>query len=218
MKGLLIKDLQLLKSQKYSYLPGLIIGLIFVFFNDNVTFAATYLTIIFSTITYSTINFDQYANGLGYLMTLPVSRGGYVREKYFLYILVTFLSVILAACTTLARDFIKHTSFQGDELTAALLAAFVTSVVMQAVMIPVLLKFGAEKSRIALVVILGFGYLIGFGSFFLIKRLNMDISGIIRQISTADLTIVVGCLFVAMATVMGISFLISLRVMKKKEF
>lgn len=218
MKGLLIKDLQLLKSQKYSYIPGLIIGIVFIFFNNNVTFAATYLAVIFSTVAYSTINLDQYANGMGYLMTLPISRSSYVREKYLLYILVTLLSVMIAAFVTVAGAFVKHAAFQSEELTAALLAAFVTSVMMQSVMIPVLLKFGAEKSRIALAVILGAGYLIGFGSFFLIKKFNMDVPGIIRRISASGLIVAAGCFFAAMAAVIGISFLISLRVMKKKEF
>lgn len=218
MKGLLIKDFQLLKSQKYSYIPGLAIGVIFIFFGSNVTFAATYLSLILSTIAYSTINLDQYGNGMGYLMTLPVSRSSYVREKYLLDILVTLLSVIVAGLSTVAAAFIKHTAFQSDELTAALLTALVTSVLIQSVMIPVLLKFGAEKSRIALVVILGAGYLIGFGGIFLIKKFNMDVPQIIRRISAASVTVLVGCLFAAMAAVIGISFLISLRVMKKKEF
>lgn len=214
MKGLLIKDLQLLKSQKQTYIPSLVIGFIFIFFNQSMTFAATYLSVIFSTIAYSTINLDQYGNGMGYLMTLPVSRGSYVREKYLLYILVTLLSVIIAGCSTVARAFIKHVAFQNDELIAALLTALVTSVLMQSVMIPVLLKFDADKSRIALTAILGAGYLIGFASFFLIKK-NTDVLGIIRRISAAGLTV---GLFAAMAAAIGISFFISLRVMKRKEF
>lgn len=214
MKGLLIKDLQLLKSQKQTYIPSLVIGFIFIFFNQNMTFAATYMSVIISTIAYSTINMDQYGNGMEYLMTLPVSRSSYVREKYLLYILVTLLSVIIAGCSTVARAFIKHVAFQNDELLAALLTALVTSVLMQSVMIPTLLKFGADKSRIALTAILGAGYLIGFASFFLIKK-NTDVLGIIRRISAAGLTV---GLFAAMAAAIGISFFISLRVMKRKEF
>lgn len=218
MKGLLIKDLQLLKSLSRSFIPGLFIGIAFIFYNGNASFSAVYLTIILSTITYSTISYDQYANGMGYLLTLPVSRSSYVKEKYLLHILVTILSLIVTVFVTAAGCLIRHDSFGTDLFVTALLSSLVMAVMTQSVMTPLLLKFGAEKSRFVIVVILGIGYLIGFSCYFLTKKSKLDFSGIIRRISEAgEAAVVTGiCVFLIAAAM--ISFLISLHIMRKKEF
>lgn len=218
MKGLLIKDFQLLKSQKQSYIPGLIVGIIFIFLYEEATFPFTYLTIVLSTVTYSTINLDQYNNGMSYLMTLPVSRSGYVKEKYLLQLLVTALCLIMTAVFSTAGSFFRHMGFHADTLTAAIMSSFVAAMLMQSVMVPVLLKFGAEKSRITVTVILGMAYLIGFGSYVLVRRFKVDVSALTGQMAAVGTTALLGLGCAALILLMGISYLISLRIMKNKQF
>lgn len=218
MKGLLIKDLQLLKSLKQSYIPGLIVGIMFIFLQKEPTFAVTYLTIIFSTIAYNTINCDQYNNGMSYLMTLPVSRRGYVNEKYLLQLLVAALCLIMTGVITIAGSVFRHIGFQADTLTAAMLTSFMTSTLMSSVMVPVMLKFGAEKSRNALAALMGAAYLIGFGSYVLVRRFDVDVSPLIRQITAIGMPVLLGLGCTVLLLLMGISYLISLRIMKNKQF
>ncbi len=218
MKGLLIKDLQLLKNQRQSYFPGLVIGIVFILFSKNLPFSVTYLTLLFSTITYSTITFDQTSNGMSYLLTLPVSRSIYVREKYFLHLLNTAFAVFLSLFITTARLLLDHTAVQNGPLITAALSSLVTAVLMNSFMIPLQLKFGAEKSRTTLMVFLGFAYLIGFSAWILIRKLNVDISDAIHLIRVENTAASVMWICAAMLVLMAVSFLLSLRIMKKKEF
>ena len=46
------------------------------------SFIVSYITIIFSFFTATTVSYDEYDNCYLFLMTLPVTRKGYVNEKY----------------------------------------------------------------------------------------------------------------------------------------
>ena len=83
MKGLLIKDFKLLKNQKQFFLIIGLITFMFLVTNDSPYFTITYATMMFSMFTMSTISYDEYDNGAAYLFSLPISRKGYVAEKYF---------------------------------------------------------------------------------------------------------------------------------------
>lgn len=82
MKGLLIKDFKLLKGQKQFLAAVLVVTIVFMTTNTSLSFIISYITVMMGMITLTTISYDEYENGMGYLFTLPVSRKGYVREKY----------------------------------------------------------------------------------------------------------------------------------------
>ena len=127
-------------------------------------------------------------------------------------------AALFAVLLSAARMLVKHAPLQLNVLATAFLSAFVTATLMQSIMIPVLLKFGAEKSRITISIILGIGYLVGFGGYFLIKKFNLDVSGALIRINAANTATVIAGICVGLIMITGISFLISLRIMKKKEF
>lgn len=80
MKGLLIKDMRLLMNQgKTRFLMLVAVSLILsVMGAASPSFVVSYITIIFSFFTASTISYDEYDNCYLFLMTLPVTRKGYV--------------------------------------------------------------------------------------------------------------------------------------------
>ena len=82
MKGLLIKDFKLMKNQKQFFLMILFFCIFFVVINGNPAFMISYLMVMCSFFTLSTISYDDFDHGMGYLFTLPVTRKIYVTEKY----------------------------------------------------------------------------------------------------------------------------------------
>ena len=84
MKGMLIKDLRLLKNQGKTLLLMLFVVAIFMNFITDVgpSFIVGYITIIFSLFTATTISYDEFDNCYLFLMTLPITRKKYVNEKY----------------------------------------------------------------------------------------------------------------------------------------
>ena len=84
MKGLLIKDFKLMKNQKQFFLVILFFCIFFVVINGNPAFMISYLMVMCSFFTLSTISYDDFDHGMGYLFTLPVTRKIYVTENMYL--------------------------------------------------------------------------------------------------------------------------------------
>ena len=76
MKGLLIKDFKLIKTQKlFIVIITAICGYLLAI--GKMEFAMIYSAIIFSMLVVSTVNYDDQDNGMGYLFTLPAGRDMY---------------------------------------------------------------------------------------------------------------------------------------------
>lgn len=93
MKGLLIKDYKLLMLQKKTFLLMLLIAICMNFaMQDNPGFIIGYLTFFAALMANTTLSYDEYGNGVLFLLTLPVTGKTYVRSKYVgnLLLLLTF--------------------------------------------------------------------------------------------------------------------------------
>ena len=86
MKGLLIKDLLLLKNQKRIAVLMILVSLFLLFSQDNNGFIISYCTFIAAMLTLNTISYDEFHHGNQFLFTLPFLRKSYAKEKYLLCI------------------------------------------------------------------------------------------------------------------------------------
>ena len=85
MKGLFVKDIELMKQQKQFFVLVVVMGVILnLAGSGSVSFAIGYFTIVTAIFAITTISYDEFDNGLAFLMTLPVTRKQYVAEKYLL--------------------------------------------------------------------------------------------------------------------------------------
>ena len=82
MKGLLLKDLSILKTQGRSAVLIMAIALFMLIAGNNTALAVVYANILFVTFGITTISYDNYDNGYAFLFTLPIRRKLYVMEKY----------------------------------------------------------------------------------------------------------------------------------------
>ena len=90
MRGLLVKDIELMKQQKQFFILVIVMGIILnLTGSGSVSFATGYFTIITAIFAITTMSYDEFDNGFVFLMTLPVSRKQYVAEKYILGIGLT---------------------------------------------------------------------------------------------------------------------------------
>ena len=82
MKGLLIKDFQLMKNQGKILIAILVVIAAFGIIADgNSSFLTAYITIFLALFTTSTISYDEYDSGYLFLFTLPVNRKICVRDS-----------------------------------------------------------------------------------------------------------------------------------------
>ena len=87
MKGLIIKDFKLLMMQKSFFVTLTIVAIFFGITTDSI-FVIGFLTMICSMFALSTISYDEFDNGNAFLFSLPITRKGYVIEKYIFAIML----------------------------------------------------------------------------------------------------------------------------------
>lgn len=220
MKGLLIKDFQLLKKQKMLVVLSMVISFAFLLFGTSgIPFIIGYITIMFSLASTSTISYDQHSNGMSFLLTLPVSRRGYAMEKYVLMLVTMAGSLAVSSVLLLAAVCTNRVPFDPGLMLRALLSCALWSALVHALMIPIQLIFEAEKSRIAFAVIIGIAYAVFFGGIALARHFHIDVPGLFRSlVSRMDTAVLTLLLCLTSAGILGISILVSLHVMKKKEY
>lgn len=214
MKGLLIKDLKLLKNQKVFFAVMFIFAVLMAFTSGDGLFVVMYCTLLGAFFSLSTISYDEYGNGYPFLFTLPVTRKKYALEKY-LFGFLTGGSIWLAA--TLMELLLNPQWRENTSMWLAVsMSVFLVLMIMLLVMIPVQLKFGSEKGRIFMIIVVVIG-IVGIQSFLSIfKEINLE----------AGITFLVGLpvgVLVALALLVfvlagAISMAVSIRIVEKKEF
>lgn len=218
MKGLLIKDFKLLKNQGQFFSIVTLICMVCMFLYDNPSFAISYMTIVFSLFTLSTISYDEYDNGMAYLFTLPFSRKEYVQEKYIFGVLTTVGA--LAAVSVLAFIFsvIRSSVFETEEWVAGVTVSFLVTILLLTITIPLQLKFGSDRSRIALLAVFGCCALAAYIAVTIVRFTGIKVMEIFDRLvaQCPEVLIVTGCLTGVLAV--GASYLVSLKIVKKKQF
>ncbi|WP_077610070.1 ABC-2 transporter permease [Clostridium sp. Marseille-P2415] len=217
MKGLLIKDFLLLKNQKNFFLVlFLLVGMMF-FTNFNSIYVVNYMTLMITMFTISTISYDEFDNGFFFLFTMPVSRKGYVAEKYLFGLITGGITWCLATLLTAGVMVVKQNAALADVFPSSFFYLLVVLVLL-AVSLPLHLKFGAEKSRMAFIGVIGASFVIAF---FLVKGMryfNYDADLILTNLLAMDPAGFMGKLALVCILAFIFSYLISVKIMEKKQF
>lgn len=217
MKGLLIKDLRLMKMQKNFFILMIVIGIGLVLAGNEISFTLVFLSFVISLFSISTISYDEFDNGYPFLFTLPISRSLYVKEKYVLSLILGLGSLILATVICAIITLFKNNIPLFDLLMMALMI-LPYIILVQAIMIPFQLKFGAERGRIAIIGVLGAIILLGILIFQGLKILKINFAVIVEQISVLDIRVLGFILVILAVVILFISLIISIKIMKQKEF
>lgn len=148
MRGLVVKDIELMKQQKQFFILVLVMGVVLnLMGNSSSGFVTGYFTIITAIFTVTTMSYDEFDNGMAFLMTLPISRKEYVKEKYFLGIGLTGVAWVIAVVLALICNFTEHKGRDIGDIFASGTAMICIAFLMLAVIIPMSIYYGVEKGR-----------------------------------------------------------------------
>lgn len=212
MSGLLIKDFRLLLQRKQSMVFLLVLAVILNWtMGESNSFIMGYLPLISLIFATGTISYDEFDNGYPFLLTLPITRRQYVLEKYLLCFVTGLIGVVLAGVIGVICSVVRGNAVDG--MLALTIPFLAVSCMLMDLMIPVMLKYGAEKSRIVLIVIMGVVvYSIGK----LNHILQLDMEGLVERMDNVS-DFVVAIVMIALAGALTIvSVLISEKVMENK--
>ena len=222
IKGLLKKDLYNLATYKTSLIIIILFCGIAIIGTDSITIAPGVVCGIIAMISLSTFSYDEMSKSNKYILTLPINKKELVREKYILAIGATVLGGVLGLLLTiivvnimnyLRPENIINLDYQG--LIIATLGGVFGISFLQSVQIPSIYKWGAEKGRIQMFILVLIIIAILSGIYFLINKasINIDMEIVYNFITKFGLMILI------MGTIIMyfISYKIANKIYKNKE-
>lgn len=207
-----------MKNQKMFFIVIVIMAVVFGYMMDTGSFIVGYGTFIISLFVISTISYDEFNNGFTFLFTLPVSRNDYVKEKYLFAFCLSGIACLVATLLSILFEMLKGNELLILESLLSSMAVLMAALVLVMIIIPVQLKFGQNKGNIAVVLVVGIAFVIGYLIIKLFEFLNVDIANIINWFSQLGVTGTVLIAMVIVAIIGIVSYQISSRIMLKKEF
>lgn len=215
MKGLLIKDLAFVKIQAKALFFLFMLVLFMLLEGQSFEFVIAYANVVFAMFVITTINYDYFENGCAFLMTLPISRKLYVNEKYVLGLLAAGCGFLVDIVFMLLAHFMKEGYVFGMNNLIFALAYALGSLVFIAIMLPIELKYGPEKARIAMIVVM----VVIFAGIFLLSGItSFDLTSVITRLISLDKRDFLGVSVATVIIALIVSYPISCRIMEKKEF
>lgn len=222
IKGLIKKDLYNLSSYKTSLIIVIIFCGIAIIGTGNINLGPIIICTIIGMISLSTFSYDEISKSNKYILTLPTNRKEIIKAKYILAVGSTILGGILGIILTIIIANImnyvrseKLIDLNYESLITTTIGGMFGISLIQAIQIPSIYKWGAEKGRvqmfilvfILIVLVAGVGYLIMKSSF------NIDLAKIENIMQQYGLIL----LLALMAVMYYISYKVSNKIYNKKE-
>ncbi len=209
MKGLLIKDFLLLKKTGRIFLMLMVLYLVMTVFMD--TDLGPMMVFICGMLSISTFAYDEQAKWDGFALTMPVSKRDLVLAKYVLAIILCFTGAAAGAILSIAGSLdAPFVDMKG--ILAASGIALCASYLFNSLALPLLYKFGAEKSRLILLACYALPLI---GASLVMNELEKSAATLLRFQSLLDL----GALLLPFITIGALltSYLVSLHIYNRKD-
>ena len=163
MSGLILKDLLVLRKQGKSYL--LIIGIYMVLAFVGVfdySILSTMMVVLTMMLPMATFSYDELARWDKFAAAMPVGRSGIVKAKYLMALAVIGGAGLLCFEVNIIVAMIDHEAQLGA-LMALLGGSLGAGLLINAAILPLLFKYGAEKSRSMMMVVMLAVFILVFG-------------------------------------------------------
>ena len=183
IKGLLKKDLLNLASYKQSLLIIIAFLAIFSAFNKGmIQFMPIAISTAMGMIVLSTFNYDEIAKADSFILSFPTNRKEVVKEKYILVISSMILGGVIGLILTILINYImtamnleSQAIIDFKSLIITTLSGMFGITLVEAIQIPSIYKWGAEKGRIQMFILIFLVVAIVIGGAFLLSHLNLGI-------------------------------------------
>ena len=212
IKGLMTKDLLQLKSYRKSLIVFIVLYFFIAISQSNIegisAMLVVMLTLGFGMFSIATFNYDESSKADKYILTLPLTKKEVVLSKYAFCICSTLIGCIVGVILSFIITFIITKSMPNilDILSIGIGAIFGISVV-EAIQIPCIYKWGAEKGRLNMFILVVLASLILGG----ISFVAFDITQVNNVISLIEKIIPI-ILLIAIFLVYFISYKVSCKV------
>lgn len=210
MKSLMLKDIIALKSYLKTLFVLIGFFVVVTFSMDEPSFLSGMIILTVTMFPITTFSYDKFAKWDLFSQTLPITRKQAVTSKYMLGLMSIALGVMVAIVLYFVISIVKSLKLEVFFTLQANIAIGLVAVIFLSIMLPLVYKFGVERSRLLMIMVLGIPSLLFFG----LSKSNIDLS-FLSEITATQFIIVSGlvalCAFI-------ISFFTSVRIYENMEF
>lgn len=209
MLGLIKKDLLMIKGNLRQAILFLVVFIILALQENNIIVIVPVFVsmMIFMT----TFSYDEYNKWEAYAISLPVSRKNIVKAKYFASIILWAIALLVTAVITVVMGIFEQ-NINYSEMIGMILGCVFSIVLLEALMFPLIFKFGVEKGRIGVFI----------GVFVIAALLGFIFTGIDLENANGFIEFFNNYYYILIPLVavilMLISYFVSKKIYLKKEF
>ena len=150
MKGLILKDIYNLRKHGRTMLLLAAAYSFMIFMTGNAEVFLGTVVIMFAATSIASLSYDSQSGWDTYVSTLPVSRSDVVMSKYILSYLFALAGGLIALLIGWINGIIKNSGNFFEMLVSAYVM-FSIAIVFVSVLLPLIYKFGVERSRIIII-------------------------------------------------------------------
>ena len=209
MTALILKDITTMKKTLISTLAICLVIAFYGIYENQIIIIPLICAMMPLILTAIAFGYDTNSKFEQFAFSMPVKRSSFVLSKLFFAFAFGVLGAITVSILLITKGEVKL-----ENIILISIFTFISSVLMSAIQLPFMLKFGAEKSRLIMVIT----YFAIFAISSLLKNMSgifMKIMGLFRNIS--PFAVYSGLILAGLAVIV-IAIRISIRIMEKKEY
>lgn len=219
IKGLITKDLLQLKSYRRTLIIFIVVFTMASVTQENkdatsIMFS-TLIPLVFGMFAIASFSYDELSKSDRFILTLPVSKKELVFSKYVLVVLFTIIGAVIGLAVSIISMIILNQTIDVLQIINISLLELLVISFIESFQIPCIYKWGPEKGRIQVFVIIVAFSLLSGGVTYLIQNsnINFELNNIINTIFKFLPIIIIAMIGI----VYYISYRISYKVYLKKE-
>lgn len=218
IKGLITKDILQLKSYKRTLIIFIMVfALTSISMENGIgNILAIMLTLGFGMFSMASFNYDELNKADRYILTLPLTKKEVVLSKYILVIASTVIGSIIGMIFSYIVTFVMSKQVPNIvEIISVGLGGILGIGLIEAIQIPCVYKWGAEKGRIQMVIVTAVVALLSGGIIFIGEKANIQLpaNNILNTLNTFLPLIFIGLTII----IYYISYKVAYKIYDKKE-
>ena len=156
MLGFIKKDLLMLKGNLKTFILLLIFYVLLAYLGEfDISFLPPFFSVMMML---STFSYDNYNNFDAYAISFPNGKRNIILSKYLASLILTFGTTILVLILAILISYLKGNISNLGETSLTMLVEFLATVIILSIMYPIIFKFGIEKARLVIfILVFGLG-------------------------------------------------------------
>ena len=214
MKGLIYKDLSLIGRQGKFFIVYIVLMVaIFSCIGDGAASMSSFMAVVCFMLSINCFAYDEQ-NGFDKLVAAsPLPPMQVVLSRYASSLLLGLLGCLLTAGVSSVVQLVKGNAAFNDMLFG-LIGALVAALVLMAILFPIFYKFGVNKSRIIMLLVVFFPVM----AIVLVSKLFPDAFSMLSQIPAGVVTALPFIGAAVLAAALAASLLLSARILRRKQY